>query len=130
MSTTSARSLLARAAGMVLPSYALGITAAYVALVIARASYTFAFDYLAYDAAARRLLAGLPLYDMSFTSTAQFGLFYYPPSFVLGVLPFAVALDQTWASWAWSAATLVAVAAALALMPIRAHVRWIVLLLA
>jgi len=95
MSQTSTQSLIARIARMALPSYSIAITAAYVVLVIARASYTFAFDYLAYDAAARRLLAGLPLYDMSFTSTAQFGLFYYPPSFVLCVLPFAVAIVLT-----------------------------------
>src|SRR5438093_12860202 len=129
MSTTSARSLLARAAGMALPSYALGITAAYVALVVARASYTFAFDYLAYDAAARRLLAGAPLYDIPFTATGQFGLFYYPPTFILGVLPFALTLDPTSASWAWIAGTLLATAAAIALLPVRPQVRWLVLLL-
>jgi alpha-1,2-mannosyltransferase len=120
---------LDRTMRVALPVLALAITAAYVALVVARASYTFAFDYLAYDAAARRLLSGAPLYDTSFTSTGQFGLFYYPPSFILTVIPF-VALSPTLASWAWLAATLMATAAALALMPVRPYVRWLVLLLA
>jgi alpha-1,2-mannosyltransferase len=120
---------LERVARVALPALALTITGAYVALVVARASYTFAFDYLAYDAAARRLLEGAPLYDTSFTSTGQFGLFYYPPSFILGVLPF-VAFSPTVASWVWLAATLVATGLAVALMPVRPYVRWLVLLLA
>ena len=48
-----------------------------------------------------RLLSGQPLYDMSFTETGGFGLFYYPPTFAPLVLPFGL-LSAT-ATWVWTA---------------------------
>ncbi len=89
----------------------------------------FGFDYLAYDAAARRLLVGAPLYDTHFQSTGAFGLYYYPPPFVLAILPLTL-LDAQVATWLWAFLSWVAVVGGIALMPVPARVRWSVLLLA
>ena len=101
------------------------VIVASLALVLTAAGYTFAFDYLAYDAAARRLLAGEPVFDLSFESTGTFGLFYYPPTFVFLVLPFTL-LPALAAAWAWIVASIVATAIALAILPVRRDVRVLV----
>ena len=48
------------------------------------------FDFLAYHAAAVRVLDGQPAYDTSFHGAGGFGLFYYPPTFIPLVLPFGL----------------------------------------
>jgi hypothetical protein len=63
-------------------SFTLGLAA-----TLAVAGDTLGFDFLAYHQAAARLLAGHPLYDMSYTQTGGFGLFYYPPTFAPFLLP-------------------------------------------
>ena len=121
MSDVAAR----RALSVVAALLVLGVIVVSLALVLAAASYTFAFDYLAYDAAARRLLAGEPVFDLSFESTGTFGLFYYPPTFVFLVLPFALLPTQA-AAWAWISASILATAVAIAVMPVRRDVRALV----
>ncbi|MEZ0240542.1 MAG: hypothetical protein ACAH65_07065, partial [Chloroflexota bacterium] len=71
-----------------------------VGLTLAAAGDTLGFDFLAYHQAAARVLDGQPLYDMSYTETGGFGLFYYPPTFAPLVLAFG-ALGATIATWAW-----------------------------
>ena len=111
-------------------------TTAIVALVavVAAASIssavagTLGFDFLSYDLAVRRFFDGGVLYDQSFDYTGAFGLFYYPPPFVLFAAPLAL-LDPMLAAWIWTGALVVAFAAGVALMPVDRTTRWMILLL-
>ena len=67
---------------------------------LAVADDTLGYDFLAYHAAASRVLAGQPAYDTSFEAAGGFGLFYYPPTFIPLVLPFGL-LPAGVATWAW-----------------------------
>ncbi|HEY7522139.1 MAG TPA: glycosyltransferase family 87 protein [Candidatus Limnocylindrales bacterium] len=98
-------------------------------LVAGASAGTLGYDYLAYDAAARRLIAGQALYDTSFQASGSFGLFYYPPPFILLVLPFT-ALPAGAATWAWIAALVACFAAGVALLPVSNRVRWLIVLAA
>jgi alpha-1,2-mannosyltransferase len=75
------------------------------------------------------LIDGQPLYDMSFTETGGFGLFYYPPTFAPLLLPFGL-LGPEAATWAWIGLSLVAFLAGVWLLPVARNVRWWVILLA
>ena len=68
---------------------------------------TLGFDFLSYDLAVRRFFDGGVLYDQSFDYTGAFGLFYYPPPFVLFAAPLAL-LDPMLATWIWTGALVVA----------------------
>ncbi len=118
-----------RSARIVLVGFALAIVGAYVVFAIANASYTFGCDYLTYDAAARRLLAGSPVYDLTATQTGSCGLYQYPPSFLVLVLPFTL-LSPDAAAWAWIVVSVIALVAGTFAMPIRFERRVIVLVLA
>ncbi len=96
---------------------------------IANAGSTLGFDFLAYHQAAVRLLASQPLYDMSYTGTGGFGLFYYPPTFAPFLLPFGL-LSATTATWTWIGLSLVAFLVGVWLLPVSRSVRWWVVLLA
>ena len=63
---------------------------------------TLGFDFLSYDLAVRRFFEGGVLYDQSFEYTGAFGLFYYPPPFVLLAAPLSV-LEPSLASWVFTA---------------------------
>jgi alpha-1,2-mannosyltransferase len=113
-----------------LPVLALAVPAMTIAAVLWAAGSTLGYDYLAYDAAARRVLLGRPLYDLSYAAAGSFGLFYYPPSFILLVLPFAALFDAHVATLVWIATLLAAFGTGVAVLPVRVSVRWAVLLLA
>jgi alpha-1,2-mannosyltransferase len=115
-----------------LPALSILVAAGSIGAILAAGwtSGTLGYDYLCYDAAARRLLAGQPIYDLSFTSAGPFGLFDYPFTFLILVLPFAALLPPTGAVIAWTAMLVGAFLAAIALLPVRTQVRWLVLLLA
>ncbi len=115
-----------------LPIGALGVFAISVALVVLAGATagTLGYDYLAYDAAARRVLQGLPLYDTSYEAAGGFGLYYYPPPFALAVLPLAAIASAEVAVWIWTAGIVLALVAGIALLPVRPRVRWLVLALA
>lgn len=100
-----------------------------VALTLAAAGPTLGFDFLAYHQAAVRLLAGQPLYDMSFTETGGFGLFYYPPTFAPLIVPFGL-LSATAATWTWIGLSIAIFLAGVALLPVSRSVRWWLILLA
>ena len=61
---------------------------------------TLGYDFLAYHAAAVRVLDGKAAYDTSFQGAGGFGLFYYPPIFVPMILPFGLPAAGM-ATWAW-----------------------------
>ena len=113
-----------------LPVLALAIPAVTIAAILWAAGSTLGYDYLAYDAAARRVLAGQPLYDLSYAAAGSFGLYYYPPTFIPLVLMFAALLDAHAATLAWISTLLAAFGFGVAVLPVRASVRWAVLLLA
>lgn len=80
-------------------------------------------DFLAYDGAARNLLAGRPLYDLTATSTGGLGLFLYPPSFALLMLP-VVVVPSTVAAPIWMVLLVVVGLVAVWRMPVSRPVRW------
>ena len=100
-----------------------------VALWAAAQAGTLGFDFLAYHQAANRVLAGERVYDPTIHSAGGFGLFYYPPPFILGILPFAP-LAPAVAVWAWTVVILAAFALGVAVMPVPSWVRWTTVLLA
>ncbi len=113
----------------ILAIVALLITLLYLAIFIASASYTLAFDYLAYDAAARRVIAGASPYDLALSRPGEFGLFFYPAPFLLLVLPLTI-LPPEIAAAVWIAGLVACFIAAILLLPVRDEVRWITLALA
>jgi alpha-1,2-mannosyltransferase len=117
---------LARAA---LPIIAIVAFALGLAGTLAAAGDTLGFDFRAYDAAIDRLAAGGPLYDMSYTRTGGFGLFYYPPTFAPLLVPWAF-LAEPAATWSWIALSIVAFVIGVGIMPVSRSVRWSTLLLA
>jgi hypothetical protein len=90
---------------------------------------TLGFDFLSYDSAVRRFLDGGVLYDQSFEYTGGFGLFYYPPPFVLLALPLAL-VDPTAAAWLWTVVLIAVFFAAVVALPVSIRVKWVVILLA
>jgi hypothetical protein len=118
------------AAHAALPLLAVIVPITTVGAILASAGSTFGYDYLMYDGAARRLMAGGPLYDLSFSAPGPNGLFDYPPTFILAVIPFAAMLTPQAASIAWIAMLNVAFLLGVAILPVGRQVRWAILLLA
>ena len=85
-------------------------------------------DFIAYDAAARHLLAGEPLYDTTATATGGLGLFLYPPSFALLMLP-VVLVPTNVAAPIWMVSLIVVAVIAVWLMPVSRLVRWVLTLM-
>ena len=120
---------LTAALARMLPLFALGAMALGVGITIAVAGTTLGYDFLAYHAAAARVLAGQPAYDTSFAAAGGFGLFYYPPTFIPLVLPFGL-LAPAVATWAWIGVLLAAFGAGVAALPVSRTTRWVIVLLA
>jgi alpha-1,2-mannosyltransferase len=120
---------LGSALGRLLPVIAVGVFALLVGVTLAVAGDTLGYDFLAYHAAAERVLDGKPAYDTSFEAAGGFGLFYYPPTFIPLVLPFGL-LSAEMATWAWIGLLVVAFLAGVAVLPVSAQVRWLTVLLA
>ena len=97
-------------------------------VAIAVAGDTLGFDFLAYHAAATRVLAGEPAYDMSFQGAGGFGLFYYPPTFIPLVLPFGL-LPAATATWLWIGGLIAAYLVGVALLPVGRSTKWLLILL-
>ena len=119
----------ARLARTALPIVGVLIFVGGVALTIAFAGETLGFDFKAYHQAIVRLFEGQPLYDMSYTQTGGFGLFYYPPTFAPLLIPFGF-IGETLAIWVWIVLSIVAFLAGVAILPVSRAVRWWILLLA
>jgi hypothetical protein len=90
---------------------------------------TLGYDFLAYHNAASRLLGGQPPYDTSYVVAGPFGLFFYPPTFLLLAIPFGL-LPAAPATWIWIGVLLAAFGAGVAVMPVAARTRWLIVLLA
>ncbi len=112
-----------------LPIAAILVFAGSLGLTLSVAGNTLGFDFLCYHLAVQRLLAGQPVYDLSFQSAGPFGLFYYPPTFIPFLLPFGL-LGPALATWAWIGMSVVALLAGIALLPVERRIRWVILLLA
>jgi alpha-1,2-mannosyltransferase len=124
-SLTSLRLALRR----LLPVAAVAVVALTLAGTFAAAGDTLGYDFRAYDAAASRVLAGQPLYDVTAGVAGPYGLFLYPPPFVLPILPLAL-LPVGTATWVWLTLLIACFALGTALLPVRPGVRWSIVLLA
>lgn len=120
-----------RLARTALPPVAIGVLVLVAGAVVwsGVAAGTLGFDFLAYHQAANRVLAGERLYDPTVQETGGFGLYYYPPPFVVALLPLAP-LAPGLATWVWVALSVAALVGGIALMPVSPTVRWLTLLLA
>jgi hypothetical protein len=67
---------------------------------------------------------------MSYSATGAFGLFYYPPPFILGVLPVAALMSPEFASWVWIGVLLAAFGFGVMVLPVGPITRWWIVLLA
>ena len=112
-----------------LPLFAIVAFVGGITATLAVAGDTLGYDFLAYHAAAVRVLDGLPAYDTSFEAAGGFGLFYYPPTFIPFVLPFGL-LAASSATGAWIAILIAAFLLGVVAMPVSARVRWLIVLLA
>ena len=112
-----------------LPPVAIGVYTLGMLLILLIAGSTLGYDYRAYVDAARRILDGRPLYDATVSVAGGFAIFLYPPPFAIAMIPFAL-LPETVGLWLWEALLVASVAVAVALMPVRREVRWLLLLLA
>lgn len=123
------REELERLGGAALPILAILSFASGVGATLAVAGDTLGYDFLAYHQAAARLLNGQALYDMSYTETGGFGLFYYPPTFAPLIVPLGL-LAATSATWVWICGSLLAFVVGIWILPVSRTVRWWILLLA
>jgi alpha-1,2-mannosyltransferase len=123
------RDVVARLARTALPILAMLSFAGGVAATLAVAGDTLGYDFLAYHGAVERVMNGERLYDMSYTETGGFGLFYYPPTFAPLLLPFALLAAEP-AVWTWIGLSLAAFVLGVAILPVSRSVRWWILLLA
>jgi glycosyl transferase family 87 len=113
-----------------LPPLAIAVLGLFVGLAVWAAAQagTLGFDYLSYDSAVRRFLAGGVLYDQNFQTTGPFGLFYYPPPFVLLAIP-GTLLPPDIDAWLAVIVLTAAFLLAAAILPVSTRVRWLVVLL-
>ena len=123
------RPSLASLANAALPLIALLVFLLAVVATLAVAGDTLGYDFLAYHAAAARVLDGQPLYDLAYDVAGPSGLFLYPPVFLPLVIVFGL-LPASTATWIWIGFLLVAFGAGVALLPVSRRTRWVVVLLA
>jgi hypothetical protein len=119
-----------RLATVALPVAALAVLLLFTGLAVWSAAQAgvLGFDFLSYDSAVRRFLGGGILYDQSFQETGAFGLFYYPPPFVLLAVPLTL-LNPDAAAGVFTAILLVTFMLAVAILPVAARIKWVILLL-
>ncbi len=110
-----------------LPPAAIAVFVATTLAILASAGATLGYDYQAYVQAAQRLLDGQPLYDPAWRPRG-FAVFLYPPPFAVAFVPFA--LMGSAGLWVWTGLLVACVVGAIALMPVSATIRWVILLLA
>jgi len=111
-----------------LPPVAIVVFVATTLAILASAGDKLGYDYQAYVQAAQRLLDGQPLYDTGVDLAGGFAIFLYPPPFAVAFVPFA--LLGSAGVWVWTGLLIACVVGAIALMPVSATLRWVLLLLA
>lgn len=120
MTTQTARFALA--------AIAISVFVLTVGAIIWSAGSTLGYDFQAYEAAARRLLDGLRLYDPAVEAAGGFAIYLYPPPFALAIVPLAIVGGDA-AIWIWTGLLIAAFLASVALLPVGRTVRWLILLL-
>lgn len=125
------RRALTRLAPVVLGAFGLVILLLVAQSFVGSSGYAYDFD--AYDAAARRIAAGQALYPPgiaeAYNSGSYAGLYLYPPPLAIALVPLtALASDQ--AAVAWLGFRLVLLAVGVALLPIGTLARSAVLIVA
>lgn len=123
------RDALGRLGRTALPIVAILSMALGLFVGLAGAGDTLGYDFRAYHQAIVRLFDGQSLYDMSYTTTGGFGLFYYPPTFAPLLIPFAF-LAERLAVAVWIALSVGALGVGIAVLPVSRTIRWWTLLLA
>jgi len=111
-----------------LPVVAVVVFAVTTLAILATAGSTLGYDYQAYVGAAHRALDGTAIYDKTIDVAGGFAIFLYPTPFALALIPFALMPDQL-GLWLWEGLAVGSFVAGVALLPVRAPVRWGVLLL-
>ncbi len=99
-------------------------------LILLVAGDTLGYDFRAYLDAARRLMDGGALYETGVTSSGVVGLFQYPPPVAVALVPIALLPETLAPTLVWLGLLLAALAGAVVALPVRAWVRWAVLLVA
>jgi hypothetical protein len=115
-------------AGRLLPVLAIAVASLCAVAILGTAGSSLGYDYAAYVQAGQRILDGHPLYDPAVDVAGGFAIYLYPPPFALALVPFAL-LPAALGPWPWIALLLVAFLAGVALLPVPAGVRWLILLL-
>jgi Glycosyltransferase family 87 len=120
-----------RIAAILLPIAAIAVATLVWSTAILQASHAgeLGGDYLAYDGTIRRFGIGLPIYDQSPSVAGDPDTFYYPPTFVVLLLPMLL-VPPTAAVWIFTMLSIAATVLAVAVMPVPRETRWVVLLLA
>jgi alpha-1,2-mannosyltransferase len=98
------------------------VAGAYLIFGLVTARETLGCDFQVYRAAADRFLAGDALYGSTATATGSCNLFYYPPSFVALVVPFALLGGQL-GNAAWIASLVASYIVGCAVLPVRWEVK-------
>jgi hypothetical protein len=98
------------------------VAGAYLMFGLATARETLGCDFQVYRAAADRFLVGDALYTGTVTATGSCNLFYYPPSFVALVVPFAL-LGAELGNAAWIAFLVACYVVGCAMLPVRWEVK-------
>lgn len=104
------------------------VAAVYLSFGVLTARETLGCDFLVYRDAARDLLAGRPVYDLSITTTGECNVYYYPPPFVAVALPFAL-LPDALGIGAWIVFLAACFVAGCAALPVRLEVKVAIFLL-
>ncbi len=112
--------------GVLLAVAALVSFEVFALLVIGTGVKNLGYDYEAYIGGASRILDGAPLYDLTVNVAGGFAIFLYPPPFGLAAIPFAAVPHQI-GLWQWEALAIGSLVGAIAILPVRPRIRWIML---
>ncbi len=117
-------------AGALVPVGSIALLVFMLGLVLASAGKTLGYDYTCYEAAARHLVDGVPIYDNAFSISVGTcpGTYTYPPAFAVVLVPWLVFGEA--AAGLWCVAMAACFMAGVALLPVRRDVRWVVIIVA
>jgi hypothetical protein len=119
-----------RLAELLVPVGSVSLLVLMLGLVLASAGKTLGYDYTCYEAAARHLLDGKPIYDNAFSISVGTcpGTYTYPPAFAGALVPWLIFGGA--AAGLWCVAMAACFLAGAALLPVRRDVRWLVVIVA
>jgi hypothetical protein len=119
-----------RLAGALVPIGSITLLVVMLGTVLASAGKTLGYDYTCYEAAARHLLDGAPIYDNAFAINVGTcpGTYTYPPAFAVALVPWLVFGGA--AAGLWCVAMAACFVAGAVMLPVRRDVRWVVIIVA